>query len=70
MAHGMAPAPAGARRRESAAPALPVHHPAVFLPAALPREGHLAFWDPDRCLGPRRLQRAVCRAHPADRGPP
>ncbi|GAA4320401.1 DEAD/DEAH box helicase [Streptomyces venetus] len=28
-------------------PAVPVRLPAVFLPAPLPREGRIAFWDPD-----------------------
>jgi hypothetical protein len=29
------------------APSVPVRLPAVFLPAPLPREGRIAFWDPE-----------------------
>ncbi|MEU6572388.1 DEAD/DEAH box helicase [Streptomyces sp. NPDC046805] len=32
--------------RETGEP-LPLHLPAVYLPAPLPREGRIAFWDPD-----------------------
>ncbi|WP_217143218.1 DEAD/DEAH box helicase [Streptomyces sp. AC627_RSS907] len=46
-----APGQAGERgtagRPEAAAPSVPLRLAAVFLPAPLPRDGRIAFWDPE-----------------------
>ncbi|MDQ0993832.1 DEAD/DEAH box helicase [Streptomyces sp. V3I7] len=37
----------GARANREARERAPLHLPAVYLPAPLPRDGRIAFWDPD-----------------------
>ncbi|MDT9698200.1 DEAD/DEAH box helicase [Streptomyces sp. P17] len=48
------------------AEAVPVRLAAVFLPAALPREGRIAFWDPEEGplpVGPEPTELTVVRRH-------
>ncbi|MFE9650666.1 DEAD/DEAH box helicase [Streptomyces sp. NPDC006365] len=58
---------------EAARTAVPVRLAAVFLPAGLPRDGRIAFWDPDGGALPEgeRTELTVVRRHGAQvrRGP-
>ncbi|MFE1023706.1 SNF2-related protein [Streptomyces sp. NPDC058818] len=47
MAAGRAGERDEATRPEAATPSVPVRLAAVFLPAPLPRDGRIAFWDPE-----------------------
>ena len=61
------------RAGEAARTAVPVRLAAVFLPAGLPRDGRIAFWDPDGGGLPEgeRTELTVVRRHGAGvrRGP-
>ncbi|MYR42969.1 hypothetical protein GTW67_13265, partial [Streptomyces sp. SID5910] len=41
-----APRPHAPAERDRPVPAVPARLAAVFLPAPLPRDGRIAFWDP------------------------
>ncbi|CQR60880.1 DEAD/DEAH box helicase [Streptomyces leeuwenhoekii] len=63
MSDRAAPAAPAEAPRESV-PDVPLHLAAVFLPAALPREGRVAFWDPEGGELPARdTELTVVRRH-------